>query len=207
MTSLLTAWGMLAVAACSLSAGSLPFTGTLSSAGSVFEDTFTLTAADTVTVQTWGFGGGSNAAGQAILAGGFDPLIALFSGSSPTAAMAETSAIGTDNDCGDDYMQMGLPAGTCTLVLSDANYIPEAVFDNTLSRKDSWISQAGFSDPLSGCDVNRKAAIGPDACRTLRTPVSLRLSRCWAPVWRVSGALEANFRKQRTSSNTKGAAR
>jgi hypothetical protein len=39
--------GLLAVAACSLSAGSLSFTGTLDSPESVFEDTFTLTAAET----------------------------------------------------------------------------------------------------------------------------------------------------------------
>ena len=57
---------LLAAAACRLSAESLSFTGTLSSPESAFESTFILAAADTVTFQTWGFGGGTNAAGQPI---------------------------------------------------------------------------------------------------------------------------------------------
>jgi len=149
---------LLAVTACSLPAESLSFTGTLSSPESVFDETFTLSSADTVSFQTWGFGGGINAAGQVIPAGGFDPLIALFSGSPATAMMyvdgsgnpladadnlanppwsfvgncppAGTVAIGTNNDCGDDFMQAALGAGTYTLVLTDANYIPNAIYDN-----------------------------------------------------------------------------
>jgi hypothetical protein len=78
---------LLAVTACSLPAESLSFTGTLSSPESVFDETFTLSSADTVSFQTWGFGGGINAAGQVIPAGGFDPLIALFSGPPATAMM------------------------------------------------------------------------------------------------------------------------
>jgi len=63
----------------------LSYTGTLSSSENDAELTFTLSSPDTVTFQTWGFGGGTNAAGQAIPPGGFDPLIALFTGSGPTA--------------------------------------------------------------------------------------------------------------------------
>jgi hypothetical protein len=172
------------------SAVSLPaesFTGTLNSPEDVFETTFTLTAANTVTFQTWGFGGGTNAAGQAILAGGFDPLIALFSGTGPSATMvtdglgnpladadnlanapwsfvgncpsAGTVAIGTDSDCGDDFMQTSLTAGTYTLLLTDANYLPNALFDNgTLSE--------GFTDWTGGvfqtCDPNSNACITPN---------------------------------------------
>src|SRR6202046_4861227 len=67
--------------------GFLSYTGALSTPQSVFEATFTLTTPDTVTFQTWGFGGGTNAAGSVISPGGFDPLIALFSGSGPTATI------------------------------------------------------------------------------------------------------------------------
>jgi hypothetical protein len=154
------AWMMclLVATATSLSAESFSFTGTLSSPEDVFENTFTLTTADTVTFQTWGFGGGTNAAGQTIAAGGFDPLIALFSGPVATATMvadgsgnpladadnlanlpwsyvgncpgAGTVAIGSSNDCGDVFMQAALGAGTYTLVLTDANNIPAAIYDN-----------------------------------------------------------------------------
>src|ERR1700733_8228817 len=73
-----------------VSASSIQFpsyTGALSTPQSVFEATFTLTSSDTVTFQTWGFGGGTNAAGSVISPGGFDPLIALFSGFGPTATI------------------------------------------------------------------------------------------------------------------------
>jgi hypothetical protein len=178
---------LLAATAFGLSADSLSFTGTLNSPEDVFETTFTLTAADTVTFQTWGFGGGTNAAGQAIAAGGFDPLIALFNGSIASATMyvdgsgnpladadnlsnppwsyvgncppAGTVAIGANNDCGDDFMQTALAAGTYTLVLTDANYIPSAIFDNgSLSE--------GFVDLTGGvfqtCDPVSNACISPN---------------------------------------------
>jgi PEP-CTERM motif len=178
---------LLAATATSLSAESLSFTGTLSSPEDVFETTFTLTAADTVTFQTWGFGGGTNAAGQVIPAGGFDSLLALFSGPIATATIyvdgsgnpladadnlanppwsyvgncpaAGTVAIGTNNDCGDVFMQAALDAGTYTLVLTDANYILNAVYDNGALSE-------GFVDFTGGvfqtCDPVSNACITPN---------------------------------------------
>jgi PEP-CTERM motif len=155
---------LLAATAASLSAESLSFTGTLNTSEDVFTTTFTLTTADTLTFQTWGFGGGTNAAGHAIAAGGFDPLITLFSGPVATATLlldgfgdqvadadnlsdppwsfvgncpaAGTVTIGsTTGNCGDDFMQATLSAGTYTLLLTDANYIPGAFTDGgTLSE-------------------------------------------------------------------------
>jgi hypothetical protein len=162
--------------------------GTLASPESDAAFTFTLTSASTVTFQTWGFGGGTNASGQTIAPGGFDPLIALFSGVGPTATMvtdgsgnpladadnllnapwsyvgncppAGTVAIGVDQNCGDDFMQTGLlSSGTYTLILTDANYIPNAIYDNgTLSE--------GFTDLTAGvfqtCDPNDNTCITPN---------------------------------------------
>lgn len=170
---------LLAAAACRLSANSLSFTGTLDSPESVFEDTFTLTAADTVTFQTWGFGGGTNAPGKLISPGGFDLLIALFNGPAATATMyvdgsgnplvdadnlfnppwsfvgncppAGTVAIGSNSDCGDDFMKVALPTGTYTVLLSDANYVPNSIYDNGLLAE-------GFTDLTGGvfqtCDTD-----------------------------------------------------
>lgn len=169
------------------SGSALSFTGTLATAESVFETTFTLPSTSTVTFQTWGFGGGTNAGAQAIPSGGFDPLIALFSGPVATATMytdgsgnpladadnllnppwsfvgncppAGTVAIGSDNDCGDDYMQAALAAGTYTLVLTDANYIPNAIYDNGALSE-------GFTDLTAGvfqtCDPVSNACIAPN---------------------------------------------
>jgi hypothetical protein len=163
------------------------FTGTLTTPESVFETTFALPASSTVTFQTWGFGGGTNAGGEVIPAGGFDPLISLFAGPVATATMyvdgsanpladadnllnppwsyvgncppAGTVAIGSDNDCGDDFMQVLLPVGTYTLVMTDANYIPNAIYDNGALSE-------GFTDFTAGvfqtCDPVSNACIAPN---------------------------------------------
>ena len=114
-----------------------------------------------------------------IPAGGFDPLLTLFSGTGPDAPIltdaggnpiadgdllanppwsyvgncfsAGTVAIGASNDCGDDEIQVALPPGTYTLLLTDAGYTPNAVYDNgTLSE--------GFTDFTAGvfqtCDTD-----------------------------------------------------
>jgi hypothetical protein len=181
------------VAACLLSAtGSASslyqsYTGTLATPETNEAFTFTLASSSIVTFQTWGFGGGTNAAGQAIAAGGFDPLISLFAGTGPNISImtdgvgdpladadnllnppwsyvgncppAGTVNIGGNNDCGDDYLQTGLSAGTYTLVLTDANYIPFAVYDNGNLNE-------GFSDLTNGvfqtCDPNNNVCITPN---------------------------------------------
>jgi hypothetical protein len=147
-------------------------TGTLANPTTDAELTIVLPIPDTVNIQTWGFGGGTNANGVVISAGGFDPLIALFSGPDVPAAFiatdgsgdpladsdtlfnppfsfvgncppAATVVIGPSNVCGDVFMQVSLAAGTYTLLVSDANYVPNAVYDNgTLSE--------GFNDLTGG---------------------------------------------------------
>jgi hypothetical protein len=174
----------LSVLPVTASGSALFFTGTLATPQGVFETTFTLPSSSAVTFQTWGFGGGTNTGGQVIAPGGFDPLIALFSGPEATATMyvdgsgnpladadnllnapwsyvgncppAGTVAIGSDNDCGDDFMQIVLTAGTYTLVLTDANYIAIAIYD------DGALSE-GFTDLTAGvfqtCDPVSNACI------------------------------------------------
>src|SRR5580700_9260799 len=69
------------------SGSSVSFTRTLATPESVFETTFSVPSSGTVAFQTWGFGGGTNAGGQVVPSGGFDPLIALFSGPVTTATI------------------------------------------------------------------------------------------------------------------------
>ena len=154
---------------------SLSLTGTLASS----TDTFTLefivdgVGSQTVDLQTWGFGGGTNAAGNAISPGGFDPLLALFAGTGPSASILNgTSDIlgnfgsfmgcppaGTvafsngDNVCGDISMSFLLAPGTYTLILADANYVP-----NALVQLGASTIGDGFTDFTGGvfqtCDTN-----------------------------------------------------
>jgi hypothetical protein len=139
------------ISSCTAPAGGISCTGTLATPEDVFLETFTVAADTAVTVQTYSFGGGTNLAGSVIPSGGFDPLVALFSGTQTAATIlpdggnpvasadsltlfsagcppAGTITIGaTSGVCGDNRLSATLAAGTYTLLLSDANFIALAV--------------------------------------------------------------------------------
>lgn len=178
-------------AACGLSASparadslSLSYTGTLASPTSTFALEFALSGSGTqqLDFQTWGFGGGTNANGVAIAPGGFDALLALFSGTGSGAQLINGSAdnqsnfasfagcppAGTvnfsngDAVCGDVNLAAALAPGVYTLVLSDANNVANALSDDgTLGE--------GYTDLTGGvfqtCDTNTSgtACITPNA--------------------------------------------
>ena len=137
--------------------GAISCTGSLATPEDVFLENFTVPGASSlnITVQTYGFGGGTNAAGTPIATGGFDSLVALFSrptetvltdgsgnpiasadnlffspsgGFSPGCPPAGTFPVGSVSGvCGDDRLTVSLTPGLYTLLLSDANYVPYAV--------------------------------------------------------------------------------
>lgn len=175
-------FGLLAALALApdCKADSVSYTGTLASSSDVFETTLTLATASNVTVQTWGFGGGINAAGKVIPAGGFDPFFAIFSGTGSGASMVTdgmgnpfgTSDVltnfssfmgcppaGTVNiggaTCGDITMNLELATGTYTLLLSDGAYLPNAIFDNgTLSEAFTDLTGGAFQTCNGATCVN-----------------------------------------------------
>jgi PEP-CTERM motif len=81
---------------------------------------FTLTAPETVTFQTWGYGGGTNAHGTVIAPDGFESLLTWF-GSDGTF-INNSNSCGSGNlylgACLDASGQMPLAAGTYTLALT-----------------------------------------------------------------------------------------
>ena len=109
------------------------FTGSLNpaNANDVFLVKFSLSAPATVKVQSWGYGGssnapgGTNAAGTVIAAGGLDPYISLFSGSGINATFLASNDDGlcppgtpVSTFCLDPTLTVNLPAGSYTLALS-----------------------------------------------------------------------------------------
>jgi len=58
----------------------LSYTGSLATPEDVFEVTFSLSSTQDIAIQTWGFGGGTNATSSLILPGGFDPFVGVFAG-------------------------------------------------------------------------------------------------------------------------------
>jgi hypothetical protein len=124
------------------------YTGNLPGPDSTVLLALNLAAPGDVTLQSYGFGGGTNAAGTTIAPGGFDPFAGLFSGSGDTAIFIDGTsdilttfspgcppaglvAIGNVPDqCGDvNLMFAGLAAGSYTVLLSDGAYLPNAVFE------------------------------------------------------------------------------
>ena len=156
-------------------AGTIPYTGTLASPQDTVQITVTLASAGTINLQTWGFGGGTNAASTVIPAGGFDPFVGVFAGLGDAAIFidgtsdilsnytagcppANTVDIGGQT-CGDVTMSSSLAAGTYTVLLSDGPYIPLAVFETNGTLGD------GFSDLTAGVfqTCNGSACITPTA--------------------------------------------
>jgi hypothetical protein len=163
LTAIAAAVIAMAAAACvPVSAETLSYTGTLLNPEDTVQIDLMLTTSGSVALQTYGFGGGTNAAGTAIASGGFDPFVGLFSGTgsgavfvngtsdvltnySPGCPPAGTIAIGSiPGQCGDVNLQFAdLAAGTYTVLLSDADYIPVAVFENSGLLGDGFVDLTG----------------------------------------------------------------
>lgn len=141
------------------------YTGTLASPEDYFTVTVTMPVDGTLDLQTWGFGGGTNAASVGIPAGGFDSFVGVFAGTGPTATFIDGASdilgsygagcppAGTVNIggavCGDITLAESLTAGTYTVLLTDANYLPYAVFgDNNGELGD--LQADGFFDLTGG---------------------------------------------------------
>ena len=152
-------------------ANALSYSGTLADAEDFFQTTVTLLSAGTLTLQTWEFGGGINASGMDIAPGGFDPLVAVFAGTGSGASLVNGTSDGLSNygsfsgcppagtvnigsfsgQCGDITMSLtALPAGTYTVILSDAEYIPNALFDNG-TFGEGFTDLTGGSLPFQTC--------------------------------------------------------
>ncbi len=185
MKSFIALWAMVALKIC---AATITYTGTLANPEDSFQTTLTLPVSGIVTLQTWGFGGGTNAAGTLIPAGGFDPLVAIFDstgllvegtsdaltnyGSYMGCPPAGTVAIGAiGSNCGDITMTLSLAAGSYTILLADAVYIPNAIFDDgTLSE--GFTDLTGGSFPLQTCfDANNCNSDTPNWALDVTAPV------------------------------------
>jgi hypothetical protein len=167
----------LLFAAALCHAGTISDTGTFSTPEDTVIINLTLSASGNVTLQTFGFGGGLNGAGNTIPAGGFDPFVGLFEGTGPTALFLDGTADNLSNypsepsacppaglitignvagQCGDVQLDFtGLAAGAYTVLLTDANYVPNAVYETTGYLGDGFSDLTGGSLPFQTCyDAN-----------------------------------------------------
>lgn len=129
------------------------FTGTFSSGDQVELFEFTIAGAtETVTIESWAYGGGTNAAGALIPSGGFDSLFTLFDGTGSQIGIFDdcaglgTSQNGGTNGCLDAYYTNTLSAGTYTLALTQAGNFPNGDLSDGFSPLGLACPPAGFCD-------------------------------------------------------------
>lgn len=119
----------VALAASSASAGDFSFTGSLPTPGTVQFFDFTVGAQSSVTLRSWSYAGGTNAAGTVIARGGFDPILALF-------ALPGGARINQNDDGGCGVVAADSVSGACfdtslTSVLDPGDYrVSVQVFPN-----------------------------------------------------------------------------
>jgi PEP-CTERM motif len=152
------------------------YTGTLATPETLFEVTLDLTSISDVTLQTYGFGGGTNQAGALIGPGGTDPFVGLFAGTDLTAAFLNGTSLDLSNytpgcppagtvsnfgatTCGDVTLFFSdLAAGMYTVLLSDGQYIPAAAIGAGSTLGD------GFFDFTGGVFCNTVDVTTSTAC-------------------------------------------
>lgn len=169
---------VLAVLGVSAQAADVSFTGQLANDNAVQLFSFTLAADADVTLRTWSYAGGVNAAGDAIGAGGFDPVVSLFSGLGASAILIGANddglGVATDPVTGFAYDSLleftALAAGSYTVALSE--------FDNFANGP--TLADGFLGSNLSGFD-GRSAAwaldiVGVDSVSAIPAPTSIALA-------------------------------
>jgi hypothetical protein len=160
------------------------YTGTLNSPKETWQTDATLSSAGTLTLQTWGFGGGTNAAGTVILSGGFDPFVGVFDSSGNLIQ-------GTSDVLTNFTSFTGCPpAGLVTI-----GSVPDNCGDITMSLAPAVLRRRTPGQPLRRGTrlpdvklIKRKALHQPPA-----TPAILR-SRSFAKYWACPSSMACRTR-------------
>ncbi len=143
LNKLLIAVLALSVSSAVCRADDFSFTGSFNNINDVQLFTFSVGATSTVTLRSYGYAGGTNAAGTVIPEGGFDPILALFQGTGPSAVYINQNDDGGSNVPADSvtgahydtYLQLtDLTAGEYTVSIQDyANFAVGPTLGNGFS--------------------------------------------------------------------------
>ncbi|WP_431285368.1 DVUA0089 family protein [Humitalea sp. 24SJ18S-53] len=107
---------LIVVAAAEAKAANFSFTGTTATPNEVLLFDFTVGVASDVTLRTYSYAGGTNAAGTVIVRGGFDPILALFN--------ASGTLIGQNDDGGSGFVPADAVTGAYYDTYLAANLAP-----------------------------------------------------------------------------------
>lgn len=151
-----------AVSFCGIaSAADFSFTGTFTQDDDVQLFNFVVGAPSSVTLRTWSYAGGTNAEGDTIARGGFDPILALFDSSGALVDQNDDGGfplVAPDSATGqrwDTYLTAALTAGTYTVsVMQYNNFAAGPNLSDGFVRS----GEGNFTDPSCAgtmfCDVS-----------------------------------------------------
>lgn len=119
--------GMMGIGTASATPSDFSFNGTFSSDDNVQLFNFTAGGSSNIVLRTWSYAGGTNAAGDTIARGGFDPILALFDGSgafinqNDDGGCSLVAADALTGQCWDTYFGATLAAGHYTVAIMEYN--------------------------------------------------------------------------------------
>lgn len=152
---------MLTAAASWASADNFSFQGSFTADDNVQLFNFTVGASSTVTLRTWSYAGGVDAAGVTIPRGGFDPILALFNSSGAQINQNDDggSNVPADSVTGehyDTYLSSTLAPGTYTVsVMEYDNFAIGPNLSNGFTETGHGNFTAGFGCSAGiFCDVS-----------------------------------------------------
>lgn len=201
----------IVVATCLLGFGLVPsHAATLSYTGNFLQDddvqsfAFSVSAPGTVTLQTFGYAGGTNGAGSLIGSGGFDPTISLFDSSGVLLLYQdddtpECNVVAADpvtGECFDVYLTTTLAVGSYLAVITQFdNYANGPNLSDGFTQDGAGNFTAAFGcEPGIFCDVDADARTGAFAL-DITTPSAV--VPVPAAAWLFAGGIAALARLRR----------
>ena len=169
--TVLSALALVAVHATAAHAGNFSFTGTFTQDDNVQLFSFTVGAPSVVTLRTWSYAGGTNAAGDTIARGGFDPILALFDSTGNLVGQNDDGGCGfvspdsVTTECWDTFFSSALVPGDYQVSVMEYNN-----FANGPNISNGFVHSGGgnFTGALANCagsgrfeDVSNE----PDGCQ------------------------------------------
>lgn len=142
------------IASSTAIAADFSFTGNFTTDSDVQLFTFTTGDASNVTLRTWSYAGGLNAAGQSISRGGFDPILALFDSTGQRIGQNDDGgcpvvAKDLSGHCWDTYLNVGaLAAGTYTVSVMEYDNFSGTNLSNGFRYP---ASTGNFTDTMANC--------------------------------------------------------
>jgi hypothetical protein len=171
-SKVLAALAAMVLVSTPAAAADFSFTGNFTQDDNVQLFNFVVGAPSSVTLRTWSYAGGTNAAGTTIARGGFDPILALFDSAGNLIDQNDDGGCGLvaadsgSGECWDTFLTAALTAGTYTVAVMQYDNFANATLAAGFDRQ----GQGNFTPGMSGCaasqtafeDVSESAACGRD---------------------------------------------